>query len=67
MMSLHEGFGLVALLVVIAIVLLVFGGGFYIKNIKTQQTQVEQGKVAERQAEDVKLKVESQNSLLEHN
>jgi prepilin-type N-terminal cleavage/methylation domain-containing protein len=46
----RKGFGLIELLIVIALVAVLAGGGFYVKNIQSQQSAVQTGLNAEKQA-----------------
>ncbi|MEK7576560.1 MAG: hypothetical protein AAB482_02585 [Patescibacteria group bacterium] len=60
-----SGFGLIGLLITVAIIaLLVFGGGRYASSIKQKQNTIQQGVEAEKMAEQVKLQVEQNNKQI---
>ncbi len=55
----NSGFGLLGLLITVAIIaLLVFGGGFYTNSLKQKQSTIQQGVEVKKNAEQVKLQVE---------
>ena len=59
-MRARSGFGLLELLIVIAILALIMTGGFYIKNLQGQRSTLEIGTNALQQAEQLKQKLNQQ-------
>ncbi|MEK7150648.1 MAG: hypothetical protein AAB783_00410 [Patescibacteria group bacterium] len=57
----QKGFGLVMILIVIALALFIGGGSLFIKNVKTKQTEIQTGKATEEEAQKLKDKIESQD------
>lgn len=59
----HNGFGLLMLIIVIAIAVLLIGGGFYINSIGEKKSMIQTGLEAEKKAQDLKDKIEAQDRL----
>ena len=59
----HCGFGLIMLIMVIAITALLIGGGFYINSIGEKKSMIQTGLEAEKKAQELKNKIEAQDRL----
>lgn len=57
----RKGFGLIEIIIAIAVVALLAGGGFYIKNLQSQQSAVQTGLDAEKKAQQVMQQVNQQS------
>lgn len=61
----NHGFGLIEVLIAVAIITLLFGGGKWLtKGVKERKTTVEIGLEAKGQAEAIKKLLESRNQQL---
>ena len=59
----HNGFGLLMLIIVIAIAALLIGGGFYVNSIGEKKSMIQTGLEAEKKAQELKDKIEAQDRL----
>lgn len=55
----HTGFGLIGLIIVIAVIALATGGGFYFKEKQAQKSLIEIGLQKEKEAEALKEKIQN--------
>lgn len=57
----NAGFGLIGIIITLAIIALIGGGGLYLKEQQSQKNDVQIGAQAEQQAKALKQKIESQD------
>ncbi len=59
-MQKRGGFALLEVIIVLAILALLFGGGWYAKNLQREQSMIETGVDAQKKAIEVKQQLEKQ-------
>lgn len=62
--EIQRGFGLVGIIIALAVVILAGGGGLYWKETQNQKSVLQSGSDAVREAEELKAKIEVQNDAV---
>lgn len=62
--KLEDGFGLLGLIFVIAIIGVFTGGGLYFKELQQQKSLLDIGRDAEKQVQEFKAKIEAEQNEL---
>lgn len=60
----RKGFGLIEIIIVLAVIALLGGGGYYVREVQRQRALQQIGIEKEKEAQALKEKIETQNKKL---